>query len=260
MMGSPLVKWEIKGAIAWVTLDNPPMNALGDDAKEALRAAMDALEESISQIRVVILTGEGKAFVAGSDIPKFMCLDAAQATAQSLATQKLFRSVETFKRPIICAINGYCLGAGLELSLCCDIRIASESALLGSPEVSLGIIPGAGATQRLPRLVGHGRAKELILTGRRIGAAEALQIGLVEKVVPAGDLLAEAGRMADTISAHGPVALATAKKVLNEGWDLSIEEGLEVESRAWGSLFDTRDQKEGARAFMQRRPPMFSDE
>ena len=144
--------------------------------------------------------------------------------------------------------------------MCCDIRIASDSAILGHPEVNLGIIPGAGASQRLPRLVGLGRAKELILTGRRIKADEALQIGLVEKVVPQESLLAEAQQMAEEISAKGPLAVAAAKKILNDGWDLGIEEGLEVESHVWGNLFGTKDQKEGAKAFLEKRPPQFSDE
>jgi enoyl-CoA hydratase/carnithine racemase len=259
-MKAPLVRLEIKERIAWVRLDNPPMNALGDEAKEDLDRVLDALEESKSKIRVVILTGEGKAFVAGSDIPKFLQLNAEQATAQSLKTQKLFRRLEIFSRPVLCAINGYCFGAGLELAMCCDIRIASDSAILGHPEVNLGIIPGAGASQRLPRLVGLGKAKELILTGRRIKADEALQIGLVERVVPLESLLAEAQRIAEEISAKGPVALSAAKKVLNDGWDLGIEEGLELESGIWGGLFGTRDQKEGAKAFLEKRSPQFCDE
>ena len=208
----------------------------------------------------MILTGEGKAFVAGSDIPKFLVLDAEQATAQSLKTQRLFRRVETFGRPTLCAINGYCFGAGLELAMCCDIRIASEAAIFGHPEVNLGIIPGAGASQRLPRLVGLGRAKELILTGRRIKAEEAQRIGLVEAVVSPESLLTESQRLAEEISAKGPLAVAAAKKVLNDGWDLGIEDGLEMESRTWGSLFGTKDQKEGAKAFLEKRPPQFRDE
>jgi enoyl-CoA hydratase len=259
-MSGPLVRFEVKEQIAWVTIDNPPMNALGDNTKEDLGRVMDALEEAKSNIRVVILTGQGKAFVAGSDIPKFLQLDAGQATAQSLKTQKLFRRVETFDRPTICAINGYCFGAGLELAMCCDIRIVSDASVLGHPEVNLGIIPGAGASQRLPRLVGLGRAKELILTGRRIKADEALQIGLVEKVVPQESLLSEAQRMAEEIASKGPRAVAAAKRVLNDGWDLGIEKGLELESTVWGSLFGTRDQKEGAKAFLEKRPPQFKDE
>ncbi len=260
MMNTPLVRLDLKESIAWVRLDNPPMNALGDALKEDLGRVLDALEESKSKIRVVILTGEGKAFVAGSDIPKFLQLNPEQATAQSLKTQKLFRRLETFSRPTVCAINGYCFGAGLELAMCCDIRIASDAAILGHPEVNLGIIPGAGASQRLPRLVGLGRAKELILTGRRIKADEALQIGLLEKVVPQESLLAEAQQMAEEISAKGPLAVAAAKKTLNDGWDLGIEEGLEMESGIWGSLFGTKDQKEGVKAFLEKRPPQFRDE
>jgi enoyl-CoA hydratase/carnithine racemase len=259
-MKSELVKLDIKDPIAWVTIDNPPMNALGDQAKEDLGRVFDNIETAKARIRVVILTGKGKAFVAGSDIEKFAHLDVAQATAQSLKTQKLYRQVETFERPTICAINGYCFGGGLELAMCCDIRVASESAVLGHPEVDLGIIPGAGASQRLPRLVGIGRAKELIFSARRIKAEEALRIGLVEMVVPQESLLAEAQKMAERIAAKGPVALAAAKRVLNQGWAMPIEEGLEMESRIWGSLFDTQDQKEGVRAFLEKRAPQFKGE
>jgi len=255
-----LVKLDIKEPIAWVTIDNPPMNALGDQAKEDLGRIFDHLETNKTRIRVVILTGKGKAFVAGSDIEKFVHLDASQATAQSLKTQKLFRQVETFERPTICAINGYCFGAGLELAMCCDIRMTSESAVLGHPEVDLGIIPGAGASQRLPRLVGMGRTKELILSGRRIKAAEALRIGLVEMVVSQESLLVEAQKMAERIAAKGPLAVAAAKRVLNQGWAMAIEEGLEMESRVWGSLFDSKDQKEGVQAFLEKRPPQFKGE
>ncbi len=161
-MGGSLVRLEIKEPIAWVTLDNPPMNALGDATKEDLGRVLDALEDEKTKIRVVIFTGEGKAFVAGSDIPKFLQLDAEQATVQSLKTQKLFRRVETFSRPTICAINGYCFGAGLELAMCCDIRIASDSAILGHPEVNLGIIPGAGARSAFaaPRRSGEGKGTD----------------------------------------------------------------------------------------------------
>jgi enoyl-CoA hydratase len=236
------------------------MNALGDAAKEDLGRVWDVLEEMKPKFRVVILKGEGKAFIAGSDIHKFLQLNAEQATAQSLKTQKLFRRVETFSRPTLCAINGYCFGAGLELAMCCDIRIASESAIFGHPEVGLGIIPGAGASQRLPRLVGLGRAKELILTGRQVRADEALQIGLVEKIVPQWRLFMEAQRLGEEISAKGPLAVAAAKKVLNDGWDLEIDPGLEMESEVWGSLFGTKDQKEGAQAFLEKKPPQFKGE
>jgi len=255
-----LVKLDIKEPIAWVTIDNPPMNAFGDQAKEDLGRIFDNLETNKTKIRVVILTGKGKAFVAGSDIQKFLQLDASQATAQSLKTQKLFRQVETFERPTICVINGYCFGAGLELAMCCDIRIASDGAVLGHPEIDLGIIPGAGASQRLPRLVGLGRAKELILTGRRIKAEEAERIGLVEMVVPHENLLVEAQKVGEQIAAKSPLAAAAAKWVLNQGWAMAIEEGLEMESKAWGGLFNSKDQKEGAQAFLEKRPPQFRGE
>ena len=254
---SELATLEIRDKLAWVTIDNPPMNALGDQAKEDLGTVLDRLEELQEEIWAVIVTGAGQAFVAGSDIKKFLSLDAEAATAQSMKTQALFRRLETYKRPTIAAINGYCFGAGVELALCCDLRAAAESAVLGSPEVSLGIIPGAGATQRLPRLVGLGRARDLIMSGRRIKAEEALRIGLVEKIAPSEDLLAEAERTARQIMSRGPAAVAAAKRVINRGWGMEIGPGLELESRIWGELFDTADQKEGAAAFIEKRKPEF---
>jgi len=220
-------------------------------------SAFERLEEKKKEIDVVVLTGEGKAFIAGSDIKKFLILDGASATKQSLKTQALFRKIENFERPTIAAINGYCFGAGLEIALSCDMRIAADTALIGCPEVSLGIMPGAGATQRLPRLVGLGRAKELVLTGRRIKADEALAIGLVEKVVAAGELLSEAKSWGEQIGTKAPLGVAAAKKALNLGWDMDIKEGLELESKMWGSLFDTQDQKEGVKAFLEKRAPVF---
>ena len=252
-----IVKVDIQDRIAWVVFDNPPMNPLGDAGKAALLSAFESLEEKKTDLHLVVLIGEGKAFIAGSDIKKFLKLDGESATKQSLKTQTLFRKIENFERPTIAAINGYCFGAGVELALSCDMRIAADTALIGCPEVSLGIMPGAGATQRLPRLVGLGRAKELILTGRRIKADEALAMGLVEKVVPADELRAEAKRWGEEIGSKGPLGVAAAKKALNLGWDLTIQEGLELESKMWGSLFDTQDQKEGVKAFLEKRNPIF---
>ena len=252
-----IVKLTILDGIAWVIFDNPPMNALGDEGKAVLLKTVEHLEEAKWDIHTVVFTGEGRAFIAGSDIRKFLELDSQSATKKSFKTKKIFEKIENFERPTIAAINGYCLGAGLELSLCCDIRIAADNAILGCPEVTLGIMPGVGATQRLPRLIGLGKSKELILTGRRIKAEEALAIGLVEKIAPADELRAEAKNMANGIGTKGPLAVAAAKKAINQGWDLNLKEGLALESKIWGSLFDTNDQKEGAKAFLEKREPVF---
>lgn len=252
-----LVKLEIRGELAWVILDNPPMNALGDKAKFDLGLVLDELEKAVAELRAVIITGVGKAFVAGSDIKKFLSLDVKSATEQSMKSKRLFNRLEGFERPTIAAINGYCFGAGVELALCCDVRIAADGVTMGCPEVSLGIIPGVGATQRLPRLVGLGRAKELIMSGRRITADKALAIGMVERVVSMDQLLKEAENMARNMAAQGPLAVAAAKRTINRGWDLNLEEGLDLESRTWGELFGSEDQKEGARAFLGKRKPVF---
>jgi enoyl-CoA hydratase len=256
-MSDKLVTYTTDNAIAMITIDNPPMNPLTTKLREQFLAILDELESKIDEIKVVILTGKGKAFMAGADIKSFPELTQEKAKARLKKSKQLYLKVEEFERPVICAINGYCLGAGLELSMCCDIRIASTKAQLGQPELNVGVIPGGGGTQRLPRLVGTGIAKELIYTGQFIKAEEAARIGLVNKVVEPEKLLDEAMEMAELIASKPPLAVKAAKDAINRGLNMTLSEGLEVEAHHWSYLCGTEDQKEGARAFIEKRKPVF---
>jgi enoyl-CoA hydratase len=171
--------------------------------------------------------------------------------------QRIFDKIEAFDRPVIAAINGFALGGGNELAMCCDIRIAAENALFGQPEVNLGIIPGYGGTQRLPRLIGPGKAKEIIFADERINAQEAFRVGLVQRVVPKGQVLEEAKKLLKKIMGKGPVAVKMAKKAINEGLQVSLREGLDLEARGNGVCFGTEDKDEGAKAFLEKRPAKF---
>jgi enoyl-CoA hydratase len=256
-MADKLITYSIEKAIAIVTIDNPPMNPLTTELREQLVAAFDELDSRMDEIRGVILTGKGKAFIAGADIKSFPELTQEKAKARLKKGRQLYLKVEQFERPVICAINGYCLGAGLELAMCCDIRIASSQAKLGQPEINVGVIPGGGGTQRLPRLVGAGIAKELIYTGKFIGAEEAARIGLVNKVVEPEQLMDEAMEMATIIAGKPPLGIRAAKEAINRGLNMTLLEGLEVEAYHWSYLCGTEDQKEGARAFIEKRKPVF---
>ena len=171
--------------------------------------------------------------------------------------QRIFDKIEAFDRPVIAAVNGFALGGGNELAMCCDIRIASENALFGQPEVNLGIIPGYGGTQRLPRLIGPGKAKEMIFADERINAQEAFRVGLVQRVVPKGQALEEAKKLMKKILGKGPVSVKMAKKAINEGLQMSLREGLDLEARCEGVCFGTEDKDEGAKAFLEKRPAKF---
>jgi enoyl-CoA hydratase/carnithine racemase len=256
-MGTEVITYAVKNAVAIVTIDNPPLNIMSNPVRERLEAVLNELDSKKDEIRVVIITGKGKAFVAGADIKAFPELTQEKARARLKKSRPLFLKIEQFERPVICAINGYCLGAGLELALCCDIRIASSEAQLGQPEINIGLIPGAGGTQRLPRLVGAGIAKELIYTGRFISAEEAARIGLVNKVVEPEKLLDEALEMAELMASKSPLAARAAKEAIDRGLSMTLSEGLEVEAYHWSYLCGTEDQKEGARAFIEKRKPVF---
>jgi enoyl-CoA hydratase/carnithine racemase len=256
-MSTELVMYTVKNTVAIVTINNPPLNILTMAVRAELEAVFDELDSKKDEIRVVILTGKGKAFVAGADIKTFPDLTQETAKARLKKTRPLFLQIEQFERPVVCAVNGYCFGGGLELALCCDIRIASSEAQLGQPEINVGLIPGAGGTQRLPRLVGAGIAKELIYTGKFISAEDAARIGLVNKVVEPEKLLDEALEMAELISSKSPLAVRAAKEAIDRGLNMTLSEGLEVESDHWSYLCGTEDQKEGARAFIEKRKPVF---
>ncbi|BEQ14608.1 enoyl-CoA hydratase/isomerase family protein [Desulfoferula mesophila] len=257
-MSPALVQYEINDFIAQVTLNNPPMNPLTAEAKQDLGRVFKELDEKSDQVRAVVLAGGGeKAFAAGADIKAFLELTPETALPRLERSHEIFSLVENYRWPVIAAIRGFCLGGGLELALCCDIRYAAEDAVLGFPEVNLSIFPGNGGMARGLHFLGLGRFKELVYTGRRISAAEAYEYGLVEKVVPTEALMEEALGLAKSIAKRGPLGVAGAKKVINQTRDLAVSEALAVESRNWSQLAATEDMKEGARAFVEKRKPVY---
>jgi enoyl-CoA hydratase len=250
--------YESAGGIARLTVNRPDkLNALDRATVQEIDAALTAFAGDDS-IGALIVTGAGaKAFVAGADIGELAAQTPQGGRDYSLYGQGVLRRLESSGKPTIAAVNGYALGGGLELALACHVRIASETASLGLPEVSLGIIPGFGGTQRLPRVVGRGKALEMILAGEKINAAEALRIGLVDRVVKADDLLKEAEVLARTILSRGPVAVRCAIEAVDRGLEMSLAEGSFLEAALFGLLTTTEDMKEGMRAFIEKRKPAF---
>jgi len=244
--------------IGWITINRPDkLNAMNVETIGELKAAFAEFETD-ADVRAVILTGSGeKAFVAGADISEFVHLNAEMGRHFSREGQALTRSIENFPKPVVAAINGFALGGGTEIALACHIRLASETAKLGQPEVKLGIIPGYGGTQRLARLVGKGKAMEMILTGRMVEAREAAEIGLVNRVLPPADLLAAAEALAKEVIKNGPLAVAYSIEAINRGLDGTLDEGLELEAEIFGRTCATEDFKEGAKAFLEKRKPDF---
>jgi len=256
-MSRDYVHTKIEEGIAIVTIDHPPVNAINKKVVSELDQVIDELEVN-SEAKIIILTGAGnKAFIAGADIPVFLDLQRESAEAFVLSIQAPLFKIEASKKVVICAINGHALGGGCEVAMACDIRIASEKAKFGQPEVNLGVMPGAGGTQRLPRLVGKGRAMEIVFTGEMIGAEEARAMGLVNRVVPQESLMDEAKKMAKKILTKGPIAISNSKRAIGEGLDLGLREGMKLEAKLFGELFDARDTKEGVKAFLEKRSPRF---
>ena len=250
-----LVKTEDK--IALVTINREKaLNALNDEViaelQDFFRHAWN--DESIG---CVILTGAGKAFIAGADIAELAQCDVQKAVKKSMLGLYLAQSIENFPRPVIAAVNGFALGGGCELAMACDIRLASEKAKFGQPEVNLGLIPGYGGTQRLARLVGRGKAKQMIFTGELIDAHEAHRIGLVDEVYPPEELMNKAMEMARLILSRAPVAVATAKECINRGLDVNIQSGCDFEKANFGNIFGTSDAVEGMKAFLEKRKAEF---
>ncbi len=244
----------IKDRVAFVTISRPDkLNALNAQCKNELKELFTSLKTN-AEVDIIIVTGAGeKAFVAGTDISELTSLNAQSGKEFAEGGQSLFDLIQHLGKPVIAAINGYALGGGCELALACHIRIASENAKFGQPEVNLGIIPGYGGTQRLARLVGAGKAMEMILTGNQIDAQEALRIGLVNKVVPQTDLLPTAEAMAKTIIGKGQLAIRMSLKAINAAMELPLSEGLKVEAALFGEACSTDDAKEGINAFLQKR-------
>lgn len=251
---------ESRPPLAVVTLDRPKvLNALNAATFADLDAAFTALAADPA-IRVILLTGSGgRAFAAGADISELaQAASAEQGAAFSLRGQEVFRKIETLGKPVIACIQGFALGGGCELAMACTFRIAAEDARLGQPEVKLGVIPGYGGTQRLPRLVGRGAALKLLLTGEIIPAQEALRIGLVDQVVPAAELMERAETLAGTIATQAPLALAETIRVVDAGLDMPLDAALHLEAQRFGHLCATADKAEGTRAFLEKRPPTWS--
>lgn len=249
---------EVDGGIAVVTINRPKaLNALNAATIYELDKMFDELGAN-SAVKAVILTGSGeKSFVAGADITEMQSMTAIEGRNWGKLAQAVFNKIENLPKPVIAAVNGYALGGGCELSMACDIRIASEKAKFGQPEVSLGIPPGFGGTQRLARLVGKGRAKEMLFTGDMIDAAEACKIGLANKVVAAEELMNVAKVMAQKIMSRAPIAVQVCKSAVNEGLDVDLESGIAYEAEVFGLCFATDDQKEGMTAFVEKRKPNF---
>ncbi|MDR1572408.1 MAG: enoyl-CoA hydratase/isomerase family protein [Clostridiales Family XIII bacterium] len=249
--------FEPRDGVAFVTVNRPEaMNALNTEVIAELHDAFRRIDDDAS-IGAAVLTGTGKAFVAGADIAQMSDLSVAEGRAMTIKGQRAMEFIENIDKPTIAAVNGFALGGGCELAMACDIRLASEKARFGQPEVNLGIIPGFGGTQRLPRLVGKGMAKYLVLSAEIIGAEEALRIGLVEKVFPADALLAEAEKLARLIIAKAPIALKMAKTAVNRGINLDLSSGVAFEAEASTVAFASEDRVEGLKAFLEKRPPVF---
>jgi enoyl-CoA hydratase/carnithine racemase len=250
--------YEKKAAIAYVTINRPKvLNALNQRTWENLQTAFEDARDDAA-VRGVILTGAGdKAFIAGADISDLAHVTAVEAQKSSSYGQAVLNLIENLGKPVIAAVNGFALGGGCETAMACTIRVASEHAKFGQPEVTLGLIPGGGGTQRLPRLVGKGRALQLILSGEMISAQEAYRIGLVNEVVPAADLITRAEAILKHIFANAPLAVKFSLEAVNKGLETSQDEGLALEASFFGLCAGTEDKKEGTSAFLEKRAPQF---
>ena len=249
------VKTELQGAVAVVTIDRPQaLNALNPEVLADLKAAFEGIDQNA--VRCVVLTGAGeKSFVAGADIGSMSTMTKAEGEAFGKLGNDIFLMIENFPLPVIAAVNGFALGGGNELAMSCDIRLCSDNAVFGQPEVGLGITPGFGGTQRLARLVGMGMAKQLVYSALNIKADEALRIGLVNAVYPQAELMDNALKLANKIAKNAPIAVRNCKKAMNEGISLPIDKAVEVEEKLFGDCFETHDQQEGMACFLSKEKP-----
>ena len=252
--GSVLCEVDDKG-IATLTINRPEaLNALNSEVLSHIQSTVAGLA---GKAKAILVTGAGKAFVAGADIAQMARLAPEEARKFSLAGQEAFGSFADFEGPVVAAVNGYALGGGLELAMACDVIVASDKAVVGQPEAKLGVVPGFGGTQRLARRVGPGRAKWLLMTGENVKADEALRLGIVDKVVPHDQLIAEARKILEAAVANGPQAVAWCKKLVDEGLETELWDALQFESENFGAAFGTHDQKEGMNAFLEKRKAAF---
>ena len=249
------VTTEVKGAVEVITIDRPQaLNALNPEVLGDLKAAFEAVD--LKTVRCIVLTGSGeKSFVAGADIGAMSTMTKAEGEAFSKLGNDLFLQIESFPIPVIAAVNGFALGGGNELAMSCDIRVCSDNAMFGQPEVGLGITPGFGGTQRLARLVGMGMAKQLVYSAFNVKADEALRIGLVNAVYPQAELMDNALKLATKIASNAPIAVRHCKQAMNEGIELPIDKAVAVEEKLFGECFETHDQKEGMGCFLSREKP-----
>ena len=247
------VMYEAEGQVGVITINRPKaLNALNSAVLEELDSVLDSVD--LNTVRVLILTGAGeKSFVAGADIAEMSSLTKAEGEAFGKKGNDVFRKLETFPIPVIAAVNGFALGGGCEIAMSCDIRICSDNAVFGQPEVGLGITPGFGGTQRLARIVGVGMAKQMIYTARNIKADEALRIGLVNAVYSQDELMPAAKKMASGIAANAPIAVRNCKKAINDGLQVDMDKAIVIEEKLFGDYFETHDQKEGMSAFLEKR-------
>ena len=255
------IKTEISDRVAVLTVDHPPVNSFNTQVVTELEQAMDELLAD-DEVKVVIITGGGtRAFIAGADIPEIKAaLEQSDGLKETTGQgQALFLKIEKATKPIIAAINGFCLGGGMELAMSCHMRVCSDRAQLGQPEINLGIIPGWGGTQRLPRLANRGKAIEMILTGDMITAQDAYRLGLVNKVVPHDAVLKEAQGLARKIASKSKLPVAAALRAITEGLAVPIQEGLKIEADEFDKLGSSEDAREGVSAFLEKRPPQFKD-
>ncbi|MEC9488830.1 MAG: enoyl-CoA hydratase-related protein [Halanaerobium sp.] len=253
-----LVSYYREDGIGWLTVSNPPVNSLNRKVMDQLERHLVKLAEE-DDFQVLVVTGEGeRAFVGGADIKEFPELDYQSGRGLVARGQDIFSRLAALPFPTIAAINGFALGGGCELALACDMRVMAEEAILGQPEVGLGLIPGYGGTQRLPRLIGAGLAKELIFTGETIGAERALAIGLVNRVVPGQELEDACSKLAAKILQKGPQAIKKAKEAVDKGLEMELQEGLSLEADLFGQLCATEDKNEGVNAFIEKRKPEFT--
>jgi enoyl-CoA hydratase len=241
--------------VATLTVNRPEAhNALDADVLEAIHSTVQSL---VGKAKAILLTGAGKSFVAGADIAQMAAFSRDEAREFSLAGQDSFQALADFPGPVVAAINGYALGGGLELAMACDILVASDKAVVGQPEVQLGVVPGFGGSQRLSRRTGPGIAKWLLMSGEKVKADEALRLGIFDKVVPHEQLIPECRKILEACLQNGPLAVARVKRLVDDGLDLVLPEALELEAEAFGDAFATHDQKEGMRAFLEKRRAQF---
>ena len=247
------VDYEVDGHVAVITINRPKaLNALNAEVLGDIEAAFDAVD--LSEIRAIIITGAGeKSFVAGADIAAMSTMTKEQGEAFGKFGNDIFRKIETFPVPVIAAVNGFALGGGNELAMSCDIRICADNAVFGQPEVGLGITPGFGGTQRLARLIGVGKAKEMVYGARNIKADEAYRLGLVNAVYTQEELMPAAMKLASTIAKNAPIAVRNSKKAMNEGLQVDMDQAIVIEEKAFGGCFETEDQREGMTAFLEKR-------